>query len=72
MCSIKTPRIPPAPVYATPPSNPEPEPVFDAEDKNLSGDTANVRAKRRGARALRTDLGIGADQPKTTSLGIPS
>ena len=72
MCRIKTPKMPPNPVYATPPSNPAPEPVFDAEDKYVSNDTANVRAKRRGARSLRTDLGIGADQARTTSLGIPS
>lgn len=64
--------MPPNPVYATPPANPEPEPVLDTEDKYLSNETSNIRAKRRGARSLRTDLGIGVDQPKTTSLGIPS
>ena len=72
MCRMKTPSMPPNPVYAQPPANPEPEPVLDTEDKHTSNDTANVRARRRGARSLRTDLGIGADQPKNTGLGIPS
>ena len=69
---MKTPSMPPNPVYAQPQANPEPEPVLDTEDKHTGNDNANVRARRRGARALRADLGIGADQPKNTGLGIPS
>lgn len=72
MCRIKTPKPPPSPVYAPPPDNPEPEPVLDTEDKGLSSESANNRAKRRGARALRTDLGINSGQPQNTGLGVPS
>lgn len=65
MCQMSTPTVATA-AYAPEPEPIADEPVLDTEDKQLDGDTANVRAKRRGARALRTDLGIGS--PANTGL----
>lgn len=58
MCKLSTPDTPAVAAYAPEPEPIADEPVLDAEDAKLDGDTANVRAKRRGARSLRTDLGI--------------
>lgn len=72
MCRISTPKVPPAPVYAPAPPPPEPEPTLAADDKTLSNENASVRAKRRGARGLRTDLGItSSDGSEGVGLGIP-
>ena len=70
MCSLSTPKAPPMPVYAPAPPPPEPEPVMDTIDRALDNETASTRAKRRGARGLRTDLGI-PEQTKGVGLGIP-
>ncbi len=70
MCSISTPKAPPMPVYAPPPPAPEPEPVFAPNDPNVGNENASVRSKRKGARGLRTDLGI-LEQDKGVGLGIP-
>ena len=69
MCRIKTPSVPAAPSYAPAPEPVQEEPKLDTEDKTLSNDTADQRARRRGARALRTDLGIGS---RATGLGVPN
>lgn len=70
MCRIKTPSVVSSvPSYAPAPEPVQEEPKLDTEDKGLSSETANNRAKRRGARALRTDLGIGSS---ATGLGVPN
>lgn len=74
MCRIRTPKPPPTPVYATPPAAaPVEPPIIEPADKQVfSNEVATLRAKRKGARGLRTDLGVtpGAET-NTGGLVIP-
>lgn len=63
--------VPATPVYAPEPEKIAEEPVMDAEDKQLSSESASVRAKRKGARGLRTDLGFGGSASAGLG-GLPS
>lgn len=63
MCRIRTPKppkIPSTPIYATPPpAAPVEPPIIEPADKQVfSNEAATLRAKRKGARGLRTDLGV--------------
>lgn len=72
MCGLKTPshKAPEAVVYAEPPAGPaEPPKLKDPKEKNP--ETANIRANRRGTRALRTDLSIPSANGSAVGLQIP-
>lgn len=72
MCGLKTPsyKAPEAVVYAEPPAGPaEPPKLKDPEKQNP--ETANIRANRRGTRALRTDLSIPSANGSAVGLQIP-
>lgn len=74
MCRVRTPEIPPTPVYAPPPpAAPVEPPIIEPADKQVfSNETATLRAKRKGARGLRTDLGVTpGDATNTGGLVIP-
>ena len=73
MCSVKSPSIQSAaaaPTYAPAPEQIATEPTMADEDKGLTNKKSEVRSKRRGARALRTDLGINSNSG--TGLGVPN
>lgn len=76
MCPPKAPKIPePETItYAPPAPEPEKAPVLkDTIGKDRTAST--VTAKRRGTRALRTDLGIpgtGGGSTGSKGLNIPS
>ena len=70
MCRMKTPKIPPSPTYATAPNPTEPSPTFDINEKTYDlYDKATVRAKRRAARGLRTDLGFNETEARLSDGG---
>ena len=72
MCGLKTQsyKAPEAAVYAEPPAGPaEPPKLKDPEKQNP--ETANIRANRRGTRALRTDLSIPSANGSAVGLQIP-
>ena len=73
MCRIRTPKPPPTPVYAAPPPANTEQPIVEPASKTESNESANLKAKRRGARGLRTDLGVtpGADISTAGGLVIP-
>lgn len=63
--------MPQTPVYAKAPEPIVEEPVLEEEDKKLTSEDASTQAKRKGARALRTDLGFGGAQSLGSGLGVP-
>lgn len=70
MCSIGGGSVPASPVYAKQPEPVAEEPKMDTEDRGVGKEQdAGTRAKSRGTRALRTDLGINTGGG--VGLGIP-
>ena len=69
MCPPKSPEIPEPVTYSPPAPEPEKAPVLkDTIGKDRTAST--VTAKRRGTRALRTDLGIPSTGGGTGSKGL--